>query len=198
MSNSLPRVYLARHGETEWSLAGKHTGRSDPPLTEHGRQRAKLLAPRLAQIEVAHVLTSPSTRARQTCELAGFASRAIIDPDLQEWDYGQYEGKRREEIQRQRPGWRVFRDGCPGGESVADISARADRVVAHLREFKADVLIFSSGHFLRVLASRWIGLAASVGECLLLKTATLSILSYDHDVSEPAILLWNDESHEID
>jgi probable phosphoglycerate mutase len=179
-------------------LAGKHTGRSDPPLTEHGQQRAKLLAPRLAALQFAKVFTSPSTRARQTCELAGFASRAVIDPDLQEWDYGQYEGLRREEIHRHRPGWLVFRDGAPGGESVADISARADRVIAKLREFDADVLLFSSGHFLRVLGARWLNLSASAGQSLLLKTASLSILSYDHNLTEPAISLWNDDSHEID
>jgi probable phosphoglycerate mutase len=191
----LPRVYLARHGETEWSLSGRHTGRSDPPLNDRGRQRARLLAPRLASLRFTQVWTSPSARARQTCELAGFGSRAEADPDLQEWDYGQYEGLRREQIQQTRPDWSVFRDGCPGGESVADISARADRVIARLRGVEGDVLLFSSGHFLRVLASRWLGCDASAGRFLLLQTATLSILGYDHDKSEPAIVLWNDDSH---
>jgi probable phosphoglycerate mutase len=156
------------------------------------------MRPRLAGEKFAAVFTSPSTRARETCELAGFGSRAVVDPDLQEWDYGQYDGKLRAEILNVHPGWAVFRDGCPGGESVADISGRADRVVSRLRQINGNSILFSSGHFLRVLAARWLGLDGPAGQMLVLQTATLSILGYDHDLTEPAILLWNDASHVIE
>ena len=192
---SLPSVYLARHGETAWSISGQHTGKTDLPLTERGQRNARRLGPRLAGHSFARVFCSPLIRARQTCELAGFGDVAVIDCDLVEWDYGEYEGRTTEEILRQRPEWQLFRDGCPGGESVADVGRRADRVVARLRQTEGDVLVFSSGHFLRVLASRWLGLDASCGRLLLLSTAALSILGYEHTLAEPAIRLWNDCDH---
>ena len=195
MKEQLPRIYLARHGETEWSLSGKHTGRSDPPLTEEGRHRAALMGPRLAKLKFTRVLTSPSTRARQTCDISGFGAQAVVDPELQEWDYGKYEAMKTVDILKINPGWELFRDGAPGGESIADVTARADRVVTRLRDVNADVLLFSSGHFLRVLASRWLGMPAGFGAMLVLQTATLSILGYEHDLTEPAIRLWNDDSH---
>jgi broad specificity phosphatase PhoE len=192
---SLPSVYLARHGETAWSISGQHTGKTDLPLTGRGERNARRLVTRLADHPFARVLTSPLIRARQTCDLAGFGDRAVSDCDLVEWDYGEYEGRTTEEILRRRPEWQLFRDGCPGGESVADVARRADRVVARVRQTEGDVLVFSSGHFLRVLATRWLGLDGSCGRLLLLSTAALSILSYEHTLAEPAIRLWNDCAH---
>jgi broad specificity phosphatase PhoE len=195
MSELLPVVYLARHGETAWSLSGQHTGRTDLALTERGERNARALAERLRGLAFAKVFTSPLTRALRTCELAGFGSAAEIDPDLVEWDYGQYEGRRTAEIHVERPGWQLFRDGCPGGESPAQVGARADRVIERVRAVHGDVLLFSSGHFLRVLASRWLGLDAAGGRYLLLSTASLSALGYEHHLSEPAIRLWNETRH---
>ena len=195
MSQQLPEVYLARHGETAWSLSGQHTGLTDIPLTQRGERNARRLGERLRGLVFAQVFTSPLVRARRTCELAGFAAAAQVDPDLVEWNYGDYEGKTGNEIRRDRPDWQLFRDGCPGGESVADVSARADRVVARVRAVGADVLLFSSGHFLRVLAACWLGLNASGGRYLVLSTATLSMLTYEHTLSEPVIGLWNDARH---
>lgn len=195
MSDKLPTVYLARHGETEWSVSGQHTGVTDLPLTDRGERNARRLGERLRGMTFAHVLTSPLQRARRTCELAGFGAVATVDPDLVEWNYGAYEGRKTEDILKERPGWQLFRDGCPGGESVAAVGARADRVIARLRPLRGDVLLFSSGHFLRVLAARWLGLAPSEGRLLLLSTATLSILGYEHDRSEPVLRLWNDGRH---
>jgi len=190
----LPSVFLARHGETAWSLSGQHTGKTDLPLTERGEANARRMGERLRRLSVAHVFTSPLLRARRTCELTGFAERAQIDPDLVEWDYGDYEGLRTSDIRARRPGWRLFRDGCPGGESLEQISARADCVVARWRKLDANVLAFSSGHILRVIAARWLGLPAGAGAYFILGTASLSQLGYDHDPSEPAIRLWNDTS----
>ena len=187
--------YLARHGETAWSLSGQHTGRTDLPLTERGERNARALGERLRGLTFAKVFTSPLQRAARTCELAGFGSAAEIDPDLVEWDYGQYEGRRSAEIHAERPDWQLFRDGCPGGESPGQIGARADRVVGRVRAVKGDVLIFSSGHFLRVLAARWLGLDAAGGRYLLLSTASLSALGYEHKLAAPAIRLWNDYRH---
>jgi broad specificity phosphatase PhoE len=186
---------LARHGETAWSISGQHTGKTDLPLTGRGQRNAKRLGTLLQGHPFARVLTSPLIRAMQTCQLAGFADVAISDCDLVEWDYGQYEGRTTAEILRGRPEWQLFRDGCPGGESVEDVARRADRVVARVRQIEGDVLIFSSGHFLRVLTSRWLGLDASCGRLLLLSTATLSILGYEHTLAEPVIRLWNDGRH---
>ena len=195
MSEPLSVVYLARHGETAWSLSGQHTGRTDLPLTERGERNARALGERLRGLTFAKVFTSPLQRAARTCELAGFVGAAEIDLDLVEWDYGQYEGRRSAEIHAERPDWQLFRDGCPGGESPGQIGARADRVVGRVRAVKGDVLVFSSGHFLRVLAARWLGLDAAGGRYFLLSTASLSTLGYEHKLAEPAIHLWNDNRH---
>ena len=164
-------------------------------MTVQGEQNARRLGERLAGLQPAGVLTSPLERARRTCELAGFGEVASIDPDLLEWDYGAYEGKTPAEIHRERPGWEIFRDGCPGGESLAEVAARADRVVTRLRALGADVLVFSSGHLLRVLAARWLGLDGTLGRYLLLETAALSIVGYQRALTEPVIRLWNDCRH---
>jgi probable phosphoglycerate mutase len=195
MSELLWVVYLARHGETAWSLSGQHTGRTDLPLTERGERNARALGERLRGLTFAKVFTSPLQRAVRTCELAGFGAAAEIDPDLVEWDYGRYEGRRTAEIHAERPDWQLFRDGCPGGESPGQIGARADRVVGRVRAVNGDVLVFSSGHILRVLAARWLGLDAAGGRYLLLSTASLSALGYEHNLAEPAIRQWNDTRH---
>jgi broad specificity phosphatase PhoE len=195
MSQPLPEIYLARHGETAWTVSGQHTGLTDIPLTDRGERNAHRLGKRLKDQTFPHVFTSPLQRARRTCELAGFGASAIVDPDLVEWNYGAYEGRKTAEIRQERPDWELFRDGCPGGESPAQIGARADRVVARLRDLDSAVLLFSSGHFLRVLAARWCGLEVSCGRYLLLTVATLSILGYEHNRDEPVIRLWNDSRH---
>ena len=195
MSGSYPIVCLARHGETAWSLSGQHTGLTDLPLTERGEVDARRLAPRLTSMTFSKVLTSPLQRAARTCELAGFGDRSEVDPDLVEWDYGQYEGIRTAEILEKRPAWQLFRDGCPGGESPDQVSARADRVVSRIRSIDGNVLLFSSGHFLRVLVARWLNLNTRGGELFVLGTASVSILGYEHNLDEPAIRLWNDTSH---
>jgi len=195
VAEALPVIYLARHGETAWSLSGQHTGRTDLPLTEGGERNARALGVRLRGLVFAKVFTSPLQRAAHTCDLAGFGNAAERDPDLMEWDYGEYEGRRTAEIHVERPDWQLFRDGCPGGESPAEIGARADRVVRQVRAVAGDVILFSSGHFLRVLAARWLGLESAGGRYLLLGTAALCILGYEHNLSEPAIRLWNDTHH---
>jgi broad specificity phosphatase PhoE len=195
MSNSLPTAYLARHGETTWSLSGRHTGRTDLPLTERGELDARKLGERLCGLEFAQVLTSPLQRASRTCELAGFAATAQIDPDLVEWNYGDYEGRRTAEILQSRPDWRLFRDGCPGGESPAEVGVRADRVIERIRRAAGNVLVFSSGHILRVLGARWLGLQPGGGRYFMLATASLSALGYEHDASEPVLRFWDDTSH---
>lgn len=188
---STPQIYLVRHGQTAWSLSGQHTGRSDIPLTPAGEDNARAVGKVLAGNVFSRVFASPSQRARRTCELAGFRLVAQVDDDLQEWDYGRYEGLKTAEIHALDPRWDLFRDGAPGGESVDDISARADRVVSRLRSAGDKVLVFSSGHFLRILAARWLGQPADMGRCFLLGTATLSILGYEHSLDSPAIELWN-------
>ncbi len=195
MSQSLPEIYLARHGETAWSISGQHTGLTDIPLTPRGEDNARRLGERLKGRTFAKVFTSPLQRARRTCELAGFGVSAEVDADLVEWNYGTYEGMKSADILKARPDWRLFRDGVPGGESVADIGARADRVIARLRAVDGDVLVFSSGHFLRVLAARWLGLEVGAGRYFLLSTAALSVLGYEHNKSEPVVRLWNDVRH---
>jgi probable phosphoglycerate mutase len=197
MEKALPEVYLARHGETAWSITGQHTGRTDIPLTAGGERNALSLHQRLEGVVFAKVLVSPRLRARRTCELAGFGDRAEVEPDLQEWDYGEYEGRRTADIRQERPDWYLFRDGCPGGESVEAIGGRADRVVAHLRALNGNVLIFSHGHILRVLAARWLGLPPGDARLFVLSTAALSILGYEHTRNEPAIRLWNDDRHVV-
>jgi len=197
MTKILPTLYLARHGETAWSLSGQHTGLTDLPLTEQGERNARNLGLRLAGLTFAKVFTSPLQRATRTCELAGFAAAADVDRDLVEWDYGDYEGLRTAEIHEKRPEWQLFRDGCPGGESPDQIGARADRVVGRARAVNGDVLIFSSGHFLRVLAARWLGLEPVNGRLFMLKTGSLSALGYENELSQPVISLWDDASHVI-
>jgi broad specificity phosphatase PhoE len=196
MSDSLPIVYLARHGETAWSMTGQHTGLTDLPLTERGERNARRLGDRLKGLTFARVFTSPLLRARRTCELAGFGAAAELDRDLVEWDYGQYEGRTSAEIHAERPDWMLFRDGCPGGESAAQAAARADRVVIRLRAVPGDVLVFSSGHFIRVLAARWLGAdELAPGRHFMLTTASLSAVGYERDLSRPVIRLWNDDHH---
>jgi broad specificity phosphatase PhoE len=195
MNKTLSVTYLARHGETAWTITGQHTGRTDLPLTERGEANAHRLGERLGGLIFAKVFTSPLRRATRTCELAGFGSVAQIDADLLEWDYGEYEGRLTVEILKENPDWQLFRDGCPGGESPQQVAARADRVVSRVRAVAGDALLFSSGHFLRMLATRWIGLEPIHGKSLMLGTASLSALGYEHGISDPAIRLWNDTHH---
>jgi broad specificity phosphatase PhoE len=195
MSKEFPLIYLARHGETAWTISGQHTGRTDLPLTERGERNARRLADRLKGLTFEKVFCSPLQRVRRTCELAGFGSVAEIDSNLLEWDYGQYEGLRSAEIHATRPDWQLFWDGCPGGESPNDVGMRADSVVKRVRGINGNVLLFSSGHFLRVLASRWLALPPSGGRYFLLSTASVSALSYEHNLSQPAIRLWDDTRH---
>jgi probable phosphoglycerate mutase len=196
MSDDLPIIYVARHGETAWTITGQHTGRTDLTLTERGERNARRLGERLKALAFASVWTSPLQRAMRTCELAGFGGIAQVDPDLVEWNYGQYEGRRTAEIRAQRPDWELFRDGAPGGESPQEVSARADRVVRRVRAAGGDVLVFSSGHFIRVLATRWLGLEPTPNcKFFMLSTASLSALGYEHDLSRPVIRLWNETRH---
>jgi len=196
MSEGLPQIYLARHGNTAWTITGQHTGLTDLPLTPSGECNARRLGERLKGMTFAKVFTSPLQRAARTCELAGFGAVARIDPDLVEWNYGQYEGLRSDEILRKRPGWQLFRDGAPEGESPEQIGARADRVVERVRAVRGNVLLFSSGHFIRVLTARWLALGlGSAGRYFLLNPASLSALSYEHNLSQPVIRLWNDDHH---
>jgi probable phosphoglycerate mutase len=195
MSETPPVLYLARHGETAWSLSSQHTGLTDLPLTERGERNARQLGERLKGLSFARVFTSPLQRAARTCELAGFGGAAEVDRDLLEWDYGKYEGRKTVDIHKERPGWFIFRDGCPGGELPEQVGARADRVVHRIRALGGDVIVFSSGHFLRVLAARWLGLPPGHGRYFLLSTASLSALSYEHNLSQPAIRLWDDTRH---
>jgi probable phosphoglycerate mutase len=194
MTSGLPTIYLARHAETAWTVSGQHTGRTDLPLTEKGKDDARKFGEHLRGLAVVKVLTSPLHRAVCTCKLAGF-SDFEIEPDLVEWDYGKYEGLTSPEIYAQRPDWQLFRDGCPGGESPDQMGERADRVVNRVRAVQGDVLLFSSGHILRVLAARWLGLPPADGKCFLLHTASLSALSYERTLTQPVIRLWNDTNH---
>lgn len=196
MEEKLPIVYLARHGETPWTISRQHTGLTDLPLTERGERTARRLGERLKGLRFATVLSSPLQRAIRTCELAGFKPIAEVAKDLVEWDYGQYEGRTTAEIRAERPDWELFRDGCPGGESPQQVSARADRIVRRLYAVAGNALLFTSGHFLRVLAARWLGLEPSVNcKFFMLSTASLSALGYEHDRSSPVIRLWNETRH---
>ena len=196
MSDALPVVYLARHGETAWTISRQHTGLTDLPLTAQGETEAARLGERLEGLRFAAVLTSPLQRAARTCELAGFGSAAEVEPDLREWNYGTYEGRTSADILAERPDWQLFRDGCPGGESPAQVGARADRVARRVRAIGGDTLLFSSGHFLRVFAARWLGLEPGAGRYFLLGTASLSALGYEHDLTEPVIRLWDEMPHQ--
>jgi probable phosphoglycerate mutase len=195
MIDRLPVIYLARHGETAWTLSGQHTGLTDLPLTERGERNACNLGARLRGLTFGQVLASPLQRAIRTCELAGFKEAYEIDRDLLEWNYGQYEGRLTKDIHAERPEWQLFRDGCPGGETPGDVGIRADRIIARVRSTGGDVLIFSSGHFLRVLAARWLGLEPECGKYFLLSTASLSAVSFEHNLTQPAIRLWDDTRH---
>lgn len=188
-----PRLVLARHGETEWSASGKHTGTTDVPLTDKGREQARRLGERLAGREFALVLTSPLSRARETCEMAGLGDRAQIEPDLHELDYGDYEGLTTDQVRERRPAWSVWRDGSPGGETPDQAGERADRVIARALEAGGDVVLFAHGHLLRVLAARWIELPGVYGGSLGLGTAALCELGYERE--RRAVWLWNDASH---
>jgi len=186
------RLYFIRHGETEWSLSGRHTGRTDIPLTAHGEDGARALAPWLGAIDFTRVLTSPLQRAGQTCALAGLGGAADIEPDLSEWDYGDYEGQRSLDIQKSRANWNLFRDGCPHGETSAQISDRADRLIAKLRNTQGNVALFSHGQFGSVLAARWIELPVIDGQHFALNPASLSILAHNaHHTEVRVIELWN-------
>jgi broad specificity phosphatase PhoE len=196
MSGALPVVYLARHGETAWTISRQHTGLTDLPLTAQGEAEAVRLGERLAGVTVAAVLTSPLQRAVRTCALAGFGSAAEVESDLLEWNYGAYEGRTGADIRAGRPDWQLFRDGCPGGESPDQIGARADRVIRRVRAIEGNTLLFSSGHFLRVFAARWLGLDPGAGRYFLLGTASLSAVGYEHERSEPVIRLWDEMPHE--
>jgi broad specificity phosphatase PhoE len=195
MTDPLYHCFIGRHGETAWSLSGQHTGRTDLPLTGNGERQAQALGARLLGQTFVKVLTSPAQRAVRTCELAGFGALAEIDQELAEWDYGAYEGLRTADILRERPDWQLFRDGAPGGETPEQIGARADRVVARIRAVAGSVLVFSSAHISRVLAARWLGLPPAGGRLMVLGTASLSVLGYEHNPAEPVIRLWNDTSH---
>lgn len=195
MSEVFPIVSLARHGETAWTITGQHTGLTDLPLTERGERNARRLAARLRGVTIAKVFTSPLQRAVRTCELAGFGAMAEIDRDLVEWNYGEYEGRVSADIHRERPDWQVFLHGCPGGESPEEVGTRADRVVKRVRGVEGDVLIFSSGHFLRAFAARWLGLEVVIGRFFMLSTASLSAVGYERNLSRPAIRLWDDTCH---
>jgi len=183
------RVFAVRHGETEWSLSGQHTGATDIPLTERGRDLARRLGRVMSGQSFELVLTSPLARARQTCDLCGLGGSARIDGDLVEWNYGQYEGLTPAQIEAARPGWLIFRDGCPGGETPDAVGIRVDRVIARVRAVEGDVVLFAHGHVLRVLAARWLGLPAAAGRQFLLDTGTLDVLSYYRGL--PAIKIWN-------
>jgi broad specificity phosphatase PhoE len=182
-------VVLARHGETEWSLSLRHTGKTDLPLTDEGRRQARALGPRLHAWTFSAVLTSPLQRALETCRLAGYGEQALVRPDLEEWDYGRYEGLTSQQIEALQPNWSLWRDGCPGGETAEDVGRRADRVLAEVRRVDGDVLIFAHGHVLRVLAARWLREPPEGGRHYALQTATVSVLGYEH--ADPVIRLWN-------
>ncbi|TPK39078.1 histidine phosphatase family protein [Mesorhizobium sp. B2-5-4] len=191
MSNAFPQIHLVRHGETAWSLSGQHTGRTDMPLTPAGEAAARGVAERLKGLSFSAVWSSPSQRAYNTSVLAGFGATSVKVDDLQEWDYGAYEGRTTKEILAERPGWNVFRDGCLQGEMAADVGVRADRIIERLRRANADILIFSSAHFLRVLAARWLGLPPEGGALFVLDTASISVLGYEHNLGEPVVRKWN-------
>lgn len=193
MNSELPTIYVVRHGETAWSASGQHTGRTDIPLTERGRGDARRLGERLRRWTFDTVLTSPLQRASHTCELAGFGTTAALDPDLSEWDYGEYEGLRSAEIRANRPQWDLFRDGCPGGETPSQVASRADGVVRRVRAIRGDAVLFSSGHFIRALAARWVGLElTAMSRYLAVSTASVGALSYEHDITRPVIRFWNE------
>lgn len=191
MSSAFPEIYLVRHGQTEWSGSGRHTGRTDIPLTTAGEEAARRVGERLRDVSFSAVWSSPSQRALKTCALAGFGPAAAKKAELAEWDYGAYEGLTTKQILSQRPGWSVFRDGCPDGEAASDVASRADLIVSEIRAVTGTILVFSSAHFLRVLAARWLGLPPEAGAYFALDTASISVLGYEHDLTEPVVRRWN-------
>jgi probable phosphoglycerate mutase len=192
MSSDLPKLYLARHGDTAWTDSHRHTGRTDLPLNERGEEHARQLGEQLREFAFARVFSSPLQRASKTCKLAGFGAGAEVDPDLIEWDYGRLEGTLISDIVKNRPGWELFRDGCPDGESPADVAARADRFIARVHGMEGDVLAFSSGHIIRMIAARWLGLPPLAGRFFFCGPASVGVLDFEHDSrEEPIIRLWN-------
>jgi probable phosphoglycerate mutase len=195
MNEEFPTLYLERHGETAWSIAGRHTGLTDLPLTDRGERNAQRLGRRLVGISFTKVFASPLRRAARTCELAGFGEASELDPNLVEWNYGDYEGLRRAEIHSSNPNWNLFRDGCPNGESPEQVGARAFRTVNQVRTFEGNVLIFSSGHFIRVVAACWLGLEPGAGRFFALNTASISALGYENSLTRSVVRFWNDTRH---
>ena len=192
MPSPLPRLFVTRHGDTDWTDSRQHTGRTDLPLNKHGEVRARELSERLHQFSFASVFTSPLQRASKTCELTGFGAVGEIDADLVEWDYGRFEGKTTEEILKEHPGWELFRDGCPGGESPENVAQRADRFIARVNRIAGDVLAFSSGHIIRMIAARWLGLPPAAGRFFYCRPASVGVLSFEHNnFDEPIIGVWN-------
>jgi broad specificity phosphatase PhoE len=192
MSSALPKLYLARHGDTAWTDSLQHTGRTDLPLNERGEAHARQLGEHLQLFSFACVFTSPLQRASKTCELAGFGEVAQVDRDLVEWDYGRFEGKRTSDVLKERPGWELYRDGCPDGEAPADVAMRADRFIARVRGSAGDVLAFSSGHIIRMIAARWLGLPAATGRFFFCDPASVGVLGFEHNSREqPVLRLWN-------
>ena len=192
MATALPKLYLARHGDTAWTDSHQHTGRTDIPLNERGEEHARLLGEELRGFSFVRVFTSPLQRASKTCELAGFGAVAKVDPDLLEWDYGQFEGAITSDILKDRPDWELFRDGCPGGESPQDVAVRADRFIARVHSLTGNVLAFSSGHISRMIAARWLGLPPAAGRHFYCDPASLGVLGFEHDRrDQPVIRLWN-------
>jgi probable phosphoglycerate mutase len=192
MPTELPKLFLARHGDTAWTESRQHTGRTDVPLNERGEQRARELGERLRRFSLTCVFTSPLKRASKTCELAGFGAVARVDPDLVEWDYGRYEAMLTRDILKERPGWELFRDGCPEGESPEDVAARADRFIARVRSIETDLLAFSSGHIIRMIAARWLGLPPGAGRFFYCRPASVGVLGFEHrNRDEPIIGVWN-------
>ena len=196
MPSDLPRLFLARHGDTAWTDSHQRTGRTDLPLNASGEEHARELRERLGRFSFARVFTSPLQRASKTCELAGFGAVATVDPDLVEWDYGRFEGRLTRDILKERPGWELYRDGCPDGETPADVAARADRFIAGVRGIEGDVLAFSSGHIIRMIAARWLGLPPGAGRFFYCRPASVGVLAYEHKRrDEPIIGLWNYVPH---
>jgi broad specificity phosphatase PhoE len=196
MASELPRLFLARHGDTAWTDSRQRTGRTDIPLNAVGEDRARQFGLRLKRYSFASVFTSPLQRASKTCELAGFGAVATVDPDLVEWDYGHYVGLVLGEIHRKRPTWELFRDGCPEGESPEDVAARADRIIARVMGIAGDVLAFSSGHIIRMIAARWLGLAPMAGRFFYCRPASVGVLAFEHKSrDEPIISVWNQVAH---
>jgi broad specificity phosphatase PhoE len=192
MSSALPKLYLARHGDTAWTDSHQHTGRTDLPLNERGKVHARQLGERLRRFSFGQVFTSPLERASKTCELAGFGAAVAVDHDLIEWDYGRFEGKRTGDVWKERPGWELYRDGCPGGESPADVAGRADRFIARIHDIAGDVLAFSSGHIIRMIAARWLSLPPAAGRFFFCDPASVGVLGFEHNSrDQPIIRLWN-------